>query len=299
MAGGSNYLWGLSLLILLLGSCARPIAKFSYQGVANAPARIQFENESEKADSYQWDFGDGKTSTDYAPSHLYIRSGIYDVRLTAVSEGKSRVKKQQIVVAPPSPDKCLVAIETPYGVMVAELYNATPKHQDNFTKLVEQGFFDSLLFHRVIDGFMIQGGDPNSRNAPMSQALGSGGPGYTIDAEFVDSLIHIKGALAAARTGDQVNPQKKSSGSQFYIVQGQPVNDRDLDMIESRKNMRYTTAQRERYKALGGTPFLDRDYTVFGRIIEGLDVIDAIAIQPGNSQNRPKTDIWMKMTFIK
>lgn len=289
--------WGLFLLLLSLASCSRPIAQFTYRGEAKAPARIQFENESEKADSFHWDFGDGNSSSDYAPSHLYKRSGIYDVHLTATREGKNRVKKQQIIVAPP--DKCLVEIETPFGAMIVELFDATPQHQDNFTKLVEQGYFDSLLFHRVIDGFMIQGGDPKSKNAPNNMPLGMGGPGYTVEAEFVDSLIHVKGALAAARTGDQMNPQKRSSGSQFYIVQGQPVADRELDMIESRKNMRYTTAQREQYKNLGGTPFLDRDYTVFGRVIEGLDVIDAIATQPTNSANRPKTDIWMKMIFIK
>lgn len=294
---GIHNFWGLLLLALLLGSCSRPIAQFTHRGASKAPARVYFENESEKADSFHWDFGDGNSSTDYAPSHLYKRSGIYDVRLTATREGKNRVKKMQIVVAPP--DKCLVEIETPFGAMIVELFDATPQHQDNFTKLVEQGYFDSLLFHRVIDGFMVQGGDPQSKNASLSQPLGSGGPGYTIEAEFVDSLIHVKGALAAARTGDQVNPEKRSSGSQFYIVQGQPLTDRELDMMESRKNMRYSTAQREQYKNLGGTPFLDRDYTVFGRVIEGLDVVDAIATQPTNSQNRPRTDIWMKMTFIK
>jgi peptidyl-prolyl cis-trans isomerase B (cyclophilin B) len=296
-AGSAHPLWALSLLVLILGSCSRPVAQFTHRGTAKAWTRIQFENESEKADSYQWDFGDGNFSTDYAPSHLYKRSGIYDVRLTATREGKSKVKKQQLVVGPP--DKCLVQIETPFGGMVVELFDSTPKHQDNFTKLVEQGFYDSLLFHRVIEGFMIQGGDPESRNAPMAKALGGGGPGYTIEAEFVDSLIHVKGALAAARTGDQVNPQKRSSGSQFYIVQGQPMTDRELDMMESRKNMRYSTAQREQYKSMGGAPFLDRDYTVFGRVIDGMDVIDEIAIQARDSRDRPKTDIWMKMTLIK
>ena len=286
------------LLVLLVAGCSRPVAQFAYSGALKAPATIQFENNSEKADAYEWDFGDGNTSQEITPTHRYKQSGIYDVQLKASMEGKrSRIKQQQIIITPP--DKCLVEIETPYGFMMVELYSATPQHQDNFTKLVEEGFYDSLLFHRVIEEFMIQGGDPNSRNAKSNTSLGSGGPGYTVPAEFVDSLIHQKGALSAARTGDRVNPQKNSSGSQFYIVQGKPVTDRELDVIESRKNMRYTSAQREVYKTIGGTPFLDRAYTVFGRVVEGLDIIDQIATQPTKSNDRPREDVWMKMTFIK
>ncbi|PHN03161.1 transcriptional regulator [Flavilitoribacter nigricans DSM 23189 = NBRC 102662] len=285
------------LLVVLVVGCSRPVAQFTYSGEAKAPANIQFENQSEKADSYEWDFGDGKTSEEAAPTHRFRKSGIYDVQLRAFREGKSRVTRQQVVIAPP--DRCLVEVETPYGNMLVELFSATPQHQDNFTKLVEDNFFDSLLFHRVIQEFMIQGGDPNSKGAGANQMLGSGGPGYTIPAEFVDSLIHIKGALSAARTGDQVNPEKRSSGSQFYIVQGKTYTDRELDIIESRKNMRYTSAQRELYKTVGGTPFLDRDYTVFGQVIEGLEVIDAIAAQPTDGRDRPRENVWMKMTFIK
>lgn len=292
-----NKFWPAVALAILMASCSRPVAQFSYNGNLQAPATVRFENQSEKADTYSWDFGDGQTSSEAQPSHRYRQSGIYDVRLTAGKDGKSRVRHQQVVITPPS--RCLVEIETPYGLMLAELYSATPKHQDNFTKLVEEGYFDSLLFHRVIEEFMIQGGDPNSRKAAANQMLGSGGPGYTVPAEFVDTLIHLKGSLSAARTGDQVNPEKRSSGSQFYIVQGKTYTDKELDLIESRKNMRYTSAQRELYKTRGGTPFLDRDYTVFGQIIEGLEVIDAIAAQPTDSRDRPRKNIWMKMTFIK
>ena len=139
----------------------------------------------------------------------------------------------------------------------------TPKHQDNFVKLAEEGFYDSLLFHRVIQNFMIQGGDPDSKNAPAGQALGSGGPGYTVEAEFVDSLIHVKGALAAARTGDAVNPQKRSSGSQFYIVHGQPMNEDMLNRIEAQKGIRYSKeAGKEPYVRLEGgvDPRTERPY---------------------------------------
>lgn len=289
------------LALLLLVGCSRPIAQFAYSGAEKAPAIVQFENTSEKADAYEWDFGDGNLSEEFAPAHKYKQSGIYQVKLKAIQQGKSRSKsrilEQQVIIAPP--DKCLVEVETPYGFMMVELYDVTPEHQENFTKLVEQGFYDSLLFHRVIKEFMIQGGDPNSRNADRLKRLGSGSPGYTIPAEFVDTLLHVKGSLSAARTGDQVNPEKRSSGSQFYIVQGKPLTDRELDVIESRNNMRYTTEQRELYKTLGGTPFLDQNYTVFGRVVEGLEVIDAIADQPTNSQDRPRENIWMKMIFIK
>lgn len=287
----------LFVISIILSGCGRPVADFNYLGEARAPAEIRFNNTSEDAEAYEWDFGDGTVSEEESPVHRYIYPGIYTVSLRAFKEGKARVHQQQVVIAPPV--RCLVHIETPFGDMIAQLYDATPQHQDNFTKLVEQGFYDSLLFHRVIESFMIQGGDPNSRNAAGDAMLGSGGPGYTVPAEFVDSLLHYKGALSAARTGDRVNPQKRSSGSQFYIVQGKELTDRELDVVESRKNMRYTQAQRERYKEIGGTPFLDREYTVFGKVIDGLEVIDRIAAQPTNPDDRPREDIWMKITLIK
>ncbi|ALO15820.1 Putative peptidyl-prolyl cis-trans isomerase [Salinivirga cyanobacteriivorans] len=135
-------------------------------------------------------------------------------------------------------DRSRVQLSTPYGDMIIELYNKTPKHRDNFLKLVKNGFYDSLLFHRVIEGFMIQGGDPDSRNAEDGKRLGNGGPGYQIPAEFDTTLIHKKGALAAAREGDRVNPEKKSSGSQFYIVQGKILPLQVLDQMENKFNQR-------------------------------------------------------------
>lgn len=279
-------------------SCGRPIAKFSYEGQEKeAPTTIRFKNESEKAKSFEWDFGDGNFSSEEAPQHLYNSSGNYLVTLKAKKGKKEAVMEERIVIS--APERCLVEIHTEFGNMVVWLYDATPQHRDNFLKLAEQGYFDDLLFHRVINGFMIQGGDPNSRNAKPGQQLGSGGPGYTVPAEFVDSLFHKKGALAAARTGDQVNPEKKSSGSQFYIVQGRAVTEQDLDMMESRKGFRYAKAQRDTYLQLGGTPFLDRDYTVFGEVIEGLDVIDKIANVQTLPGDRPASDVRMKIKVIK
>ena len=290
--------FGLLLLLAGIVSCGRPIAKFSYAGHdQSAPATVQFENESQKAKTYEWDFGDGNTSQEVAPQHQYNSSGNYLVTLKAQKGKKEAVMEERVVIS--APERCLVEIETEFGNMVVWLYDATPEHRDNFLKLVEKEYFDGLLFHRVINQFMIQGGDPNSRNAKPDQPLGSGGPGYTVPAEFVDSLFHKKGALAAARTGDQVNPEKRSSGSQFYIVQGRPVSEQDLNMMESRKGFRYTKAQRDKYMEVGGTPFLDRDYTVFGEVVEGLDVIDKIANVGTKPGDRPLEDVRMKIKVVK
>ena len=286
-------LWAL---LMLSFSCSRPVADFAYVGALTAPANIRFDNRSQKADAFIWDFGDGFRSEDSLPQHTYKRSGSYTVSLTARMGNKSRTMQQQIQIEPPK--KCLVEIETTFGSMLVWLYDGTPLHRDNFLKLAGQGYFDSLLFHRVISGFMIQGGDPNSRNAVSGQALGTGGPDYTIPAEFVDTLVHVKGALAAARTGDQVNPEKRSSGSQFYIVQGKAVTDRELDVIESRKGFRYSTDQRKLYAEKGGVPFLDRDYTVFGEVIEGMEVIDKIAGVQKDNRDRPLKDVKMVVRVI-
>ncbi len=186
-----------------------------------------------------------------------------------------------------------VVIETEYGDMKAELYNSTPLHKENFIKLVKEDFYEDLLFHRVIQNFMIQGGDPQSKGASMDVPLGGGGPGYQIDAEI--GSPHFKGTLAAARTGDAVNPEKRSSGSQFYVVQGTIQTDAQLDSWERRKGFKYNQAQRDKYKTIGGSPELDADYTVFGEVVEGLEVIDKIAALPGDGRNRPLQDVKMNI----
>lgn len=241
----------------------------------------------------------------------------------------------------------LVKIECEYGTMVVRLYDDTPQHRDNFLKLVKEGFYNDLLFHRVIKDFMVQGGDPDSKGAPAGKQLGAGDVGYTVPAEFVyPTHYHKKGALAAARQGDQVNPEKRSSGCQFYIVQGKKYNENELNQMEralgqkamqarfdqlvqenkdSIKAMRINRDQaglqalqdklvktvetefkdkqsvkmpeqmRKDYMEIGGTPFLDNEYTVFGEVVEGLDVIDKIAAVETNPGDRPKTDIKMKV----
>lgn len=194
------------------------------------------------------------------------------------------------------PQDPMVKISTSYGDMVIKLYNKTPMHRDNFLKLTQEKFFDSLLFHRVINGFMIQGGDPLSKNASPTQMLGMGDNGYTIPAEFDSTLIHKKGALAAARTE---NPKKESSGCQFYIVQGKPMTDAELDMVQKRTGITYTAEQRNIYKTQGGTPFLDMSYTVFGEVVSGLDVIDKIAAVKTQPGDRPVQDVRMTVTIVK
>ncbi|MEO7293089.1 MAG: peptidylprolyl isomerase [Ginsengibacter sp.] len=194
-----------------------------------------------------------------------------------------------------------VKLTTDSGVIVLRLYNQTPLHRDNFLKLVKQHYFDSLLFHRVIKNFMIQGGDPVSKNAKPGILLGDGGPKYTIPAEFDTSLFHKKGVLAAAREGDNVNPKKASSGSQFYIVQGKKFTDAGLDSVETfrLKGRKLPLSHREVYKTIGGTPHLDMNYTVFGEVESGLEVVDKIASAARDSNNRPLNDIRMKMKIVR
>jgi peptidyl-prolyl cis-trans isomerase B (cyclophilin B) len=187
-----------------------------------------------------------------------------------------------------------IKIETSMGTMIAILYDETPAHRDNMVKLAKEGYYNDLLFHRVIKGFMVQGGDPQSRGASASAQLGSGGPGYTVPAEIKKGLFHKKGALSAARQGDQVNPERRSSGSQFYVVQGNVASAKEADVMAQRG---FDAKAVEAYKTVGGTPFLDNQYTVFGEVIEGLDVIDKIAAVQTQPGDRPVTDLKMKITL--
>ncbi len=216
---------------------------------------------------------------------------------SAFSQKDSTIKKKD--------RKRDVLMQTTMGDIVIRLSDSTPLHRDNFLKLVKVGYYDSVLFHRVIQNFMIQSGDPNSKRAAANQPLGNGGPGYTVPAEFRTTLFHKKGVLAAARMGDEVNPQKASSGSQFYIVQGKVFTDAGLDSVETfRLNGRKIPAvEREAYKTIGGTPHLDKGYTVFGEVVKGMDVVDKIAAvqtSKGQDRDRPLQDVRIiKMKLIK
>lgn len=247
-----------------------------------------------------------------------------------------------------------ILISTPYGNMKVKLFNETPQHKQNFLKLVTAHFYDSLLFHRVIEHFMIQGGDPDSKHAKANQLLGEGDLDYTIPAEFIPTLCHQKGMLCAARNSDDVNPTKASSACQFYIVQGKIRDDQELALYEKRVNKELVTTLKENilnqpenkvlndkltqfkseknndslmvylrklnekidieyektphysfppehklaYKTIGGTPSLDQNYTIFGKVIEGLEVIDKIAAAATNSTDRPLADIRMMITLL-
>lgn len=197
-----------------------------------------------------------------------------------------------------------VQLSTEFGDVEIGLYDNTPKHRDNFIKLTKEGFYDDLLFHRVISDFMIQGGDPNSKGADAGAKLGNGGPGYTVPAEFNPSLVHKKGALAAARTGGPSNPGKESSGSQFYIVQGKVLTDNDLAKMEQNiqqvmPGFQYSEEQKKIYKTIGGTAFLDMNYTVYGEVTEGLDVIDKIAAVETAPGDRPVNDVKMTVRIVE
>jgi peptidyl-prolyl cis-trans isomerase B (cyclophilin B) len=192
-----------------------------------------------------------------------------------------------------------VLISTEYGDMVVILYNETPLHRDNFLKLAKEGFYDGTIFHRVIRNFMIQGGDPETRNAVAGAQYGNGGPPYTIPAEFNKKYFHKKGALAAARTGDNMNPKKESSGSQFYIVQGQVLTFEQLTSIETRNRIKFSPEQKQAYTTVGGTPFLDQSYTVFGEVVSGLEVIDKIAAVRTLPGDRPEKDVKMTVTLVE
>lgn len=190
----------------------------------------------------------------------------------------------------------MILIETSYGNIKAKLFDSTPKHKENFIKLAKEGFYDSTLFHRVIPGFMVQGGDPDSKTAQPGQQLGRGGPGYTIPAEI--GAKHFRGALAAARQPDQVNPQRASSGSQFYIVQNGPVPEEQFNQFAQYTGTQYSAEEKDYYLKFGGTPQLDSQYTVFGQVVEGMDVVDKIANVQRAPGDRPVEDIRMKVKIL-
>lgn len=196
------------------------------------------------------------------------------------------------------PGNQYVEVRTELGTCTIRLYNETPLHRDNFLKLVKAKFYNDLLFHRVIENFMIQGGDPNSKYAAEKQVLGEGDIGYTIPAELRDSLFHKKGALASARDN---NPEKASSGAQFYLVQGRVFTDDELDRMEDGRleGRKIPQSQREVYKTIGGVPHLDQNYTVFGEIVKGIEMVDAIAAVPTDKMDRPTADQKMEIRILK
>lgn len=284
--------------------------------------------------------------------HLFLSLTAIAMLSSCTAKADDKTEKQQsttqettdtIMTATTTPvaDDAKVLIKTSMGDIEILLYGDTPKHQANFLKLVKEGYYNGTLFHRVINEFMVQAGDPDSKGAPAGKMLGQGGPGYQIDAEFVyPKHFHKAGALAAARTADQVNPERKSSGSQFYIVTGKKYTDDELNQMEAQMKQGavqsefyriagqhqaeitkmqqendqaglmklqeeiiaqaekaaanapgLTAEQREAYSAVGGTPFLDNQYTVFGEVIKGMDVVSKIEKTATGANDRPKEDV--------
>lgn len=201
----------------------------------------------------------------------------------------------------------IVRFETSEGIIRVKLYNETPLHRDNFLKLVKEGYYNGLLFHRVIDNFMIQTGDVNSRNAAPGAALGSGDVGYTIEPEIVPGLFHKRGVLAAARQGDAINPERRSSGAQFYIVKGVKYDagklaeelERSNSFRKDRDSLVLTEEQIKAYTTIGGTPHLDGLYTVFGEVIQGMKVVDRISALKTDKRNRPYKDVVIEVAYIE
>lgn len=201
----------------------------------------------------------------------------------------------------------LVVMETTMGTIELKLYDQTPLHRDNFISLVKEGAYDSLLFHRVIRDFMIQGGDPDSKHAEPGVMLGEGDRPYTVPAEFrlEDGIFHRRGVLAAAREGDDVNPGQSSSAMQFYIVWGRVFDDETLDRLQERLDQRtggrikLTPGMREAYKTQGGTPHLDGQYTVFGEVTKGMEVVDAIQQVATDENDRPLEDVRILKAYLK
>lgn len=229
---------------------------------------------------------------------------VYKTKLkTKENSTKTIVKKKQTTVKKTTLIKknmenaTRIKITTDMGTIIVRLYDETPLHKANFIKLVEEHFYDSLLFHRIIPAFMIQGGDPMSKNAMPGDMLGMGGGDMPrIPAEFNKNLFHKKGALAGAR--DQ-NPAKASSACQFYIVQGRTYSIKELEDLEKFNGKTFSDEAKKAYSTVGGTPFLDQDYTVFGEVESGLEIIEKIAEAPQGPGNRPVTDIHMYMEIIK
>lgn len=197
-------------------------------------------------------------------------------------------------------NETMVLIDTDMGKIKVKLFNDTPLHRENFIKNVNEGLYDGLLFHRIIRQFMVQGGDINSKDAPEDVHLGDGDLGYTVPAEFVyPKYFHRRGALCAARTGDEENPEKASSGSQFYIVTGKHFTEMELNKLEKNENKTFTPEQREAYMMEGGTPHLDGNYTVFGEVVSGMKVVDKIQFVLTNDEDRPLKNIKIKsMTIV-
>ena len=272
---------------MLLSACSKPIADFALKDVQKEnqlPLLLQADNTSKNASSYIWKLNGREVSTSDHLNHQVYDSGRYVIELEAIEEGKSHIQQEEIIVYPS--ETCLLLMRTSHGDLIFELLEETPLHLHNMEKLIESKYYNGLLFHRIIDDFMIQAGDNKTR---------SSGRRYDdpepIQHEIITDYPHYKGALAAARMPDDINPERASSGSQFYIVDGRSYDLERMQKVQKEKYFDYTEEQLLTYVDKGGAPQLDGEYTVFGYMKQGFDVLDKIARVSTDKYDRPIDEV--------
>ena len=274
------------ICVLVFSQCSKPIASFlldKQEYLLTDTMRIS--NNSSSSLSYEWKINDEVISQSKDLSYPVLESGRYKIHLTAKSDSKTSIYQEEVIVQ--SPKECIVHLVTTHGDLILELDENTPVHLNNFTSLVEAGFYNGLIFHRVIEGFMVQGGD-NKLRASSNDSFEEP---KEIPHEIRPDLIHVRGALAAARMPDEINPEKKSSGSQFYIVDGTKLTFEKLKRIRDEKLFDYTDVQIQAYLKDGGTPQLDGEYTVFGMLISGFETLDKIASTITDKFDKPQKEV--------
>ena len=271
----------IGLSCLCLTNCSKPIADFIINAEAEeAPALIKFKNTSKGAQSYVWKMDNTIISENESLEHLFLSSGRYDVELTANNNSKSAKQTKTLFIE--APQECRVYMKTTLGEMTFVLNELAPIHRDNFIDLVEKEYYIGLSFHRVINGFMAQGGDKKSRKERVLVETSE-----EITQEINTELIHRKGALAGARMPDEINPERASSGTQFYIVDGKTLNEYDIKAFADKNLVDYNKEQIALYLKHGGAPQLDGAYTIFGQLINGFDTLDKITKVEIGDQDKP------------
>lgn len=275
----------LFFLVLFLSSCSKTTADFIIRPSNNTvPLYLNASNKSGETDSLKWYVNGLPVSKDLDLGHQFIRSGRHTIELKVYKKGKVSTKSKEIILQ--APITCYILMRTNFGDMVFSLNEQTPIHRDNFIELIESSYYDNIRFHRVIDGFMIQAGDQKTRT-PFKHVNHK----EVIQQEIIPALIHKRGALAAARMPDDINPDKNSSGSQFYIVDGKKLTEKEIEKYESSKLQDYTKVQKVEYLEFGGSPQLDGEYTVFGQLLHGFNTLEKISQVKTNRKDYPETEV--------
>lgn len=264
-----------------MSACAKPISDFKILSENQvAPTHIEFKNLSTGSENYIWKVDSEVVSDSTHLNHLFLSSGRHTIELVSSKGSKESKSHQDLFIE--APTECLVHILTNYGPLVVSLSDETPRHRDNFLQLVNSSFYDGIKFHRIINGFMIQAGDPKTNLASQKIKYPK-----EIEQEIDNKLLHYRGALAAARLPDNINPTKASSGTQFYIVEGQQLTAKAIEEYGYSRLEDYTEEQKLKYLEKGGAPQLDGEYTVFGQLIDGYDTLDKISNVKTDKSNKP------------